>query len=34
MRELNEDRKAKIKEIEDYLKSRGAISDWKKLPKW
>jgi len=30
----NQEKLEKLKSIEDYLVSRGAVSDWKKLPKW
>lgn len=33
-RELDTEKKAKLERIEEYLISRGAITDWKKLPKW
>jgi hypothetical protein len=33
-RELDTEKKAKLARIDEYLVSRGAITDWKKLPKW
>ena len=33
-RELDTEKKAKLARIDEYLVSQGAITDWKKLPKW
>ncbi len=33
-RELNEAKRESLRGIEAYLVDRGAITDWKKLPKW